>query len=147
LRCLLDSNALYWMFSDRTKLTPRALQIIEDDLNEILVSRTSIWELSAKVAAGRLPMPGSTIQSLLDQIVIAGLTVLELEDRFILRTEALPYHHSDPFDRILVPRRSKKTSPSLPLTQKFRATPSRSSGSKLPPCAEESPSARDNPSA
>jgi len=90
------------MFSDRTKLTPRTLQIVEDDQNELFVSRTSIWELSAKVAAGRLAMPGSTIQSLLDQIAVAGLIVLELEDRFILRTETLPYHHSDPFDRILI---------------------------------------------
>ena len=102
MRCLLDSNVLYWMFSDRTKLTPRTLQIVEDDQNELFVSRTSIWELSAKVAAGRLAMPGSTIQSLLDQIAVAGLIVLELEDRFILRTETLPYHHSDPFDRILI---------------------------------------------
>ena len=90
------------MFSDRKKLTPRVRQIVEDDQNELFVSRTSIWELSATVAAGRLQMPGSTIQSLIDQIQIAGLTILELENRYILRTESLPYHHSDPFDRILI---------------------------------------------
>jgi PIN domain nuclease of toxin-antitoxin system len=102
LRLLLDSNVLLWSISDRNKLTPRVRQLIDDDRNELFVSRTSIWELSAKVAAGRLAMPGSTIQSLLDQIAIAGLTILELEDRFILRSETLPYHHSGPFDRILV---------------------------------------------
>ncbi len=47
-------------------------------------------------------MPGSTVQSLIEQIEIAGFTILELEDRYILRTETLPYHHSDPFDRILI---------------------------------------------
>jgi PIN domain nuclease of toxin-antitoxin system len=88
--------------SERSKLTPRALQLIDDDQNELFVSRTSIWELSTKAAAGRLPLLGSTIQSLIDQIEIAGMTVLELEDRYILRTETLPYHHSDPFDRILI---------------------------------------------
>jgi PIN domain nuclease of toxin-antitoxin system len=102
LKFLLDSNVLLWSISDRKKLTSRVRQIIDDSQNEFFVSRTSIWELSATVAAGRLQMPGSTIQSLIDQIKIAGLTILELENRYILRTESLPYHHSDPFDRILI---------------------------------------------
>ncbi len=102
MKYLLDSNVLYWSISDRNKLTLRVRDIIDDSANELFVSRTSIWELSASVAAGRLEMPGSTIQSLIDQIEVAGLTVLELEDRYILRTETLSYHHSDPFDRILI---------------------------------------------
>ncbi len=102
MRYLLDSNVLLWMFSDRSKLTSRVQQILEDDRNDLLVSRTSIWELSATVAAGRIELPGSTIQSLIDQIERAGLAVLELENKYILRTETLPYHHSDPFDRILI---------------------------------------------
>ncbi len=102
MRFLLDSNVLLWSLADRSKLTPRVRQIIDDPQNEFFVSRTSIWELSATVAAGRLQMPGSTIQSLIKQIEMTGLTVLELENRYILRTETLPYHHSDPFDRILI---------------------------------------------
>jgi len=102
LKLLFDSNVLLWSISDRKKLTPRVRQIIDDSQNEFFVSRTSIWELSATVAAGRLQMPGSTIQSLIDQIEIAGLSIIELENRYILRTETLPYHHSDPFDRILI---------------------------------------------
>ena len=43
-------------------------------------------------------MPGSTIQSLIDRIEGAGLSILELKDKYILRTEALPYDHGDPFD-------------------------------------------------
>ena len=102
MRLLLDSNVLLWSISDRKRLTPRVRQIIDDDQHEFFVSRTTIWELSIKVAKGRLQMPGSTIQSLIEQIEIAGLAVLELEDRYILRTETLPHHHGDPFDRILV---------------------------------------------
>lgn len=102
MKFLLDSNVLLWSISDRTKLTPRVRQIIDDNAHEFFVSRTSIWELSAKVAAGRLQMPGSSIQSLIDQIELIGLTILELENRYILRAEVLPYHHSDPFDRILI---------------------------------------------
>ncbi len=102
MRILLDSNVLLWMLSDRGRLTPRTLQLVEDERNELFVSRTSIWEISAKVAAGRLAMPGSTIQSLIDEIGKANVIILELENRYIVRTETLPYHHSDPFDRILI---------------------------------------------
>jgi PIN domain nuclease of toxin-antitoxin system len=102
LKFLLDSNVLLWSISDRSKLTPRVRQIIDDQQSKLYVSRTSIWELSATVAAGRLKMPGSSIQSLIDQIDMLGLEIIELENRYILRTETLPYHHSDPFDRILI---------------------------------------------
>jgi PIN domain nuclease of toxin-antitoxin system len=102
LKVLLDSNVLVWMFLERTKLTRRAIEIPEDDKNEFFVSRTSFWELSATVAAGRLKMPGDSIQYLMDQVAKAPIIVLELEDRYILRTQTLSYHHSDPFDRILV---------------------------------------------
>lgn len=67
--------------ADRKRLTPRVRQLIDDDRNEFFVSRTCIWELAIKVARGKLQMPGSTIQSLIDQIEIAGLTILELEDK------------------------------------------------------------------
>jgi PIN domain nuclease of toxin-antitoxin system len=90
------------MYLDRSKLTSRALQVLEDDQNSLFVSRTSLWELSAAVAAGRLPMPGDSIQYIIDQIAKADTVILELEDRYILRTETLPYHHRDPFDRILI---------------------------------------------
>ncbi len=102
MRCLLDSNVLLWSILDRKKLTPRIRQIIDDSENEFLVSRTSIWELSNKASRGGIPVLGSTIQPLIDQIAILGITVLELEDRYILRAGMLPPHHSDPFDRILI---------------------------------------------
>jgi PIN domain nuclease of toxin-antitoxin system len=102
LKFLLDANVLLWSFTDRKKLTPSVRQIIDDEENEFFVSRTCIWELSAKAATGRLPLLGSTIQPLIDQIDIVGIVILELNDRYILRTETLPYLHSDPFDRILI---------------------------------------------
>ena len=90
------------MVSDPSKLTPRVREIIADDRTEFFASRTSFWELSAKIAAGRLAMAGGTIRSLIDRVTQSSFTILDLEDRYILRTEKLPHHHSDPFDRILV---------------------------------------------
>jgi PIN domain nuclease of toxin-antitoxin system len=102
LRLLLDSNVLYWLFFNRPQLTPRVLSLLSDEGNELFVSRASLWELSAKTARGRLPMPGSSIRFLLERIEEAGMTTIPIENSHILRTETLPHHHGDPFDRVIV---------------------------------------------
>ena len=102
MRLLLDSNVLLLSIFDTKRLTQRTLELLSDSRNDFFVSGASIWELAIKVAKGRLDMPGSSIQYLLDQIEKAGLTVVPIEDSHILRTETLPQHHAHPFDRILV---------------------------------------------
>jgi PIN domain nuclease of toxin-antitoxin system len=102
LRLLLDSNVLLWAVSDRKRLTSRVRRLLDSEEHELCVSRASIWELSIKVAKGRLEMPGSSIQSLLDEIGKMGVRILPIGDAHIVRTETLPHHHGDPFDRMIV---------------------------------------------
>jgi PIN domain nuclease of toxin-antitoxin system len=102
LRLLLDSNVLLWALSDRKRLTAKVRRLLESEEHELFVSRASIWELSIKVTKGRLEMPGSSIQSLLDEIGKMGILVLPISDTHILRTETLPHDHGDPFDRMIV---------------------------------------------
>jgi len=96
LRLLLDSNVLLWALSDRKRLTAKVRRLLELDEHELFVSRASIWELSIKVAKGRLEMPGSSVRSLL------GILILPISDAHILRVQTLPHHHGDPFDRMIV---------------------------------------------
>jgi PIN domain nuclease of toxin-antitoxin system len=102
LRLLLDSNVLLWALSDRNRLTPRVRRLLEANEHELFVSRASVWELSIKVAKGKLEMPGSSIRSLLAELGKMGILILPIGDAHILRTETLPHHHGDPFDRMLV---------------------------------------------
>ena len=99
---LLDSNVLYWSIFGGLSLTPSVRQLIEDDQNKLFVSRASIWELSAKTTKGRLPMPESSVRFLLEHIQQTGMITLPIEIVNILRTETLPHHHGDPFDRMIV---------------------------------------------
>jgi PIN domain nuclease of toxin-antitoxin system len=102
LRLLLDSNVLLWSIFNRALLTPLVLESLVDERNELFVSRASLWELSIKVAKGKLAMPGSSIRYLFDQIDHTGIAIVPIEDAHILRTESLPHHHGDPFDRLLI---------------------------------------------
>ena len=102
MRLLLDANVLYWSVFDRASLTPKVRAALEDEANELLVSHGTLWELSLKTAKGNLPMPDSSIGFLLAKIKQIRMTQVPIEVSDILRTEQLPMHHRDPFDRLLV---------------------------------------------
>jgi PIN domain nuclease of toxin-antitoxin system len=102
LKLLLDSNVVYWAITNPHKLTSRAHQLIANGLNELYVSSASLWELSIKIAKGKLVVPSGTVRSLYEQIDRLGIVVLPITRVHIIRTETLPHHHGDPFDRMIV---------------------------------------------
>ncbi|QMV18325.1 PIN domain-containing protein [Granulicella sp. 5B5] len=102
MRYLLDSNVLYWYITDRSRLTRRVEPLLDDAHNDLYVSSASLWELSIKIAKSRLAVPGNTVLSLYEQVDRLGITVLPISRAHILRTETLPHHHGDPFDRIII---------------------------------------------
>ncbi|WP_437850644.1 type II toxin-antitoxin system VapC family toxin [Sorangium sp. So ce363] len=81
---------------------PTARQAIEDPHNTLLISAASAWEIAVKHAIGKLPLPERP--ELLVPRVIAALEAIELPvtSRHAISSAALPYHHRDPFDRLLV---------------------------------------------
>jgi len=102
LKFLLDGHTLYWLVFEPDQLPKRTADAMDDEQNELFVSRATLWELSAKMSRGGLPMPGNSIRYLLEQIDRLGITILLIEMMDILRTETLPLIHLDPFDRILI---------------------------------------------
>lgn len=56
MRHLVDAHSLIWALDDPRKLGPRAIAVLEDPANELLVSVGTIWELSIKVGLGKLSL-------------------------------------------------------------------------------------------
>lgn len=102
MKLLLDSNVLLWAVFSRSRLTPLTRRAIEDAGNELFVSTASMWELAIKVAKGKLSMPGDSTAYLFDQVTDIGIMLLPITPAHILRTETLPHHHGDPFDRMII---------------------------------------------
>lgn len=98
MRLLLDSNALLWWIEEDGPLTAEVRAMIDDAFNEIVVSAASIWELSIKAAKGRLRLP----PNLLVQLAAMEIDVLDISGAHAEVAAALPMHHSDPFDRMLI---------------------------------------------
>ena len=102
MRHLIDAHSLIWALDDPRKLGPRAIAVLEDPANELLVSVGTIWELSIKVGLGKLSLslPYRTWmeKALIDLALVVSPITLEVAERQM----ALPFHHRDPFDRLLV---------------------------------------------
>jgi PIN domain nuclease of toxin-antitoxin system len=102
VRVLLDTHVLIWFVSDLDKLRAGAREVIEDGGNDIFVSVVSAWEIAIQQSAGKLDLPEPAEAWVPKVLKASGLEVLEVDLRSALRTRALPYHHRDPFDRLLV---------------------------------------------
>lgn len=98
MRLLLDTHVLLWWLGEPDKLTSAALDAIADGRHEVLVSAATVWEAGIKQALGKL----DGADGLLDQVLREGMTELPISGRHAERAAALPPHHQDPFDRLLV---------------------------------------------
>jgi PIN domain nuclease of toxin-antitoxin system len=95
---LLDTHVLLWWRGDYRRISVRAREAIADPGHVLFFSAASIWEMAIKHAAGKLKMPADV----LDTFEQRGFTELRMSSRQGLIAGALPPHHGDPFDRMLV---------------------------------------------
>jgi PIN domain nuclease of toxin-antitoxin system len=98
VKLLLDTHAALWWPADDARLGERALQLLSDESNPVLLSAAVIWEVAIKRSLGKLQAPPGLAATL----VSAGVQPLPITLDHAAATEALPWHHRDPFDRMLV---------------------------------------------
>jgi PIN domain nuclease of toxin-antitoxin system len=97
-RLILDSNALLWWIEEDGPLAGEVRAMIDDASNEVVVSAATIWELGIKQAKGRLRLP----DDLLAQLDVMEIDILDVTSVHAEVAAALPRHHTDPFDRMLI---------------------------------------------
>jgi PIN domain nuclease of toxin-antitoxin system len=98
MKFLLDSHVLLWWCADGDKLSRRARDAIASPSSAVYVSVVSGWELTIKTSLGRLKLA----QAVEDAIEAYQFEPLLLTFAHVRRVSELPYHHRDPFDRMLV---------------------------------------------
>ena len=113
MRLLLDTYAFLWWIFDDPRLSPTARDLIADPAAEILFSAVSAWEVAIKARTGRLDIPADVPAFVQDQVRRNRFTVLPITLPHALRVHALPDHHRDPFDRLLVAQAQVEAVPLL----------------------------------
>jgi PIN domain nuclease of toxin-antitoxin system len=98
---LLDTHAAIWFLMGDDKLSRIAQRIIEDDSNSVYISVVSAWELAIKIGIGKLRFPGNTT-GFTRMAQDNHITIVPIETAHLVALEGLPFHHRDPFDRLIV---------------------------------------------
>ena len=96
---LLDTHALLWWLNDDEKLGDHVRRLIGDPANEVLVSAVSLWEIIVKLRVGKLD---ADIGEILGVLPGQGFERIEIADSHLIALAALPVHHRDPFDHLLM---------------------------------------------
>jgi PIN domain nuclease of toxin-antitoxin system len=102
VRLLLDTHALLWMLLEPERLSERAKSAAASPSNLLLASIASLWELTIKLSAGKLKLPGSDVRFLTDNLSAFGIDLLPVLPAHLHALQQLPHHHRDPFDRMLI---------------------------------------------
>ena len=98
---LLDTHAFIWFFNGDTQLSDSATRLITDAENKCFLSIASVWEIGIKTSLGKLELRGDLAE--MTAFMTAGaIELLPIELRHIQRLQTLPFHHRDPFDRLLI---------------------------------------------
>ena len=97
-RFLLDTHTLLWWLNDSPQLGPRCRKMICNDRNQVFVSAATTWEISIKMAIGKLRAPEDMDSVVEDE----GFSKLPISLYHGQLAGSLPAHHRDPFDRMLI---------------------------------------------
>ena len=98
MKLLLDTHTFLWAISDPGRIPDRQRDQIESLGNIIYVSAVSVAEIMIKASIGKLQVDFDPNQ----QIIEAGFEPLEFSGQDAVRLGSLPFHHRDPFDRMLI---------------------------------------------
>jgi PIN domain nuclease of toxin-antitoxin system len=102
MKLLLDTNALILATEDEAALSQAARLALNQSERVKVVSAVAFWEMAIKVGLGKLKL-GMAPDALMAQLVCTGaIQVLGIESRHLRRLAMLPYHHRDPFDRLMI---------------------------------------------
>ena len=99
---LLDTHTFLWWVDDSPRLTEPARTAISRPDQACFVSLASCWEIAIKVSLGKLTIGSSFERFVAEQMAVNGFQPLAITLGHIARVVALPFHHRDPFDRLLV---------------------------------------------
>ena len=101
-RFLLDTHTFLWWASDAPELSTTACNIISETRNECFLSMASCWEMAINSSLGKLRLSKPVDRFVQDLVTENGFRLLAIDLHHTSKVEALPFHHRDPFDRLII---------------------------------------------
>jgi len=101
MKTLLDTHTFLWFLDGNEELSKQARMIIENPQNEKFISIASFWEIAIKNSLGKLTLD-VPFAELKNEAIKNSFKVLPISFEDTLKLNKLPFHHRDPFDRIII---------------------------------------------
>jgi PIN domain nuclease of toxin-antitoxin system len=98
---LIDTHILLWYMVGDNRISNHTQAIIEKPSSTIFLSNASLWEITIKVSIGKLKLNGS-ITDLKNYLSDKGFKILDFDYEDLETLLTLPFHHQDPFDRLII---------------------------------------------
>ncbi|MFN3980530.1 MAG: type II toxin-antitoxin system VapC family toxin [Caldilinea sp.] len=102
MNLLLDTQALLWFVLDDDRLSEKARESIVPTDTLVFVSPASLWEIAIKISLGKYALPASFADFWEQQMLFNDLVLLPISIAHTGRIAELPFHHRDPFDRLII---------------------------------------------
>jgi PIN domain nuclease of toxin-antitoxin system len=102
MNLLLDTQALLWFILDDSRLSKKARESIVATDAMIYVSPASPWEIAIKISLGKYALPEPFVAFWDKQFLTNDFTLLPITVSHAARVVNLPFHHRDPFDRLII---------------------------------------------
>ncbi|MDF5720767.1 MAG: type II toxin-antitoxin system VapC family toxin [Rhizonema sp. PD37] len=102
MKLLLDTQCWLWWFAQPERLNSETIAQIDNETNELWLSVASVWEMGIKIAIGKLPLPEPLDTYISSRMMQLGVKSLSITASQAIQAFALPLHHQDPFDRMLI---------------------------------------------
>ena len=116
-------SCFLWFIDGNAQLSPKARSLIEDEANQVYLSMASLWEMGIKISTGKLTF-AQPLEKFIPQLLVANdFRIINVDLRHIGTITTLPFHHRDPFDRLLIAQAMVANMPLLSTDSAFDAYP------------------------
>jgi PIN domain nuclease of toxin-antitoxin system len=119
MKIILDTHTFLWFVAGNPKLSAHARELIEMPDNQRLFSVASAWEIAIKLSLGKLTLTGQFKDLIPNQLYTNDITLLPIVTSHLSTVIELPFHHRDPFDRLIIAQAATENIPVITADRAF----------------------------
>jgi PIN domain nuclease of toxin-antitoxin system len=121
MNIIIDTHVFIWLDTQPEKISTTAMEICKNSHNQLYMSIASVWEMQIKMQLGKLKLDMQLNEMIEVQQQENDLNILNIYLKHIYQLQALPSHHNDPFDRIIIAQSLLENMPIISADNKFKS--------------------------
>nr|WP_199318276.1 type II toxin-antitoxin system VapC family toxin [Leptolyngbya sp. FACHB-541] len=118
---MLDTHAFLWFIEGNSTLSELARNLIEEQANQRFLSVASLWEIAIKSSIGKLELKMTLTELVEREVYGNAIELLEIQPEHLDELTKLPFHHRDPFDRLILAQSLTENIPVVTKDDEFKS--------------------------